>query len=171
MTFSIIQGDLFDPEHEFDALAQGVNTYGVMGAGIAVSFKNTWPEMYKEYQALCIKYGETLGGLLHTYIPKPVSTIHKGEEYEDGLSFISLDYGTTIYNLFSQINPGQDGSYELLKKATILMRQDAESQSFDQVGLPWIGCGIAGLAKHNVQHIFEFVLGDSDVEFVLVEQP
>jgi O-acetyl-ADP-ribose deacetylase (regulator of RNase III) len=170
MTFSIIQGDLFDPEHEFDALAQGVNTYGLMGAGIAVPFREKWPEMYTEYKALCEKYGAHLGGLVHIYIPPATSTVVETED-EEGRQYMSIDFGTTIYNMFSQIDPGKDGRYPLLMKAAIMVRQDAESQGFGRVGLPWIGCGIAGLEKHNVQHIFETVFSDSEVEFVLVEQP
>ncbi len=167
MTFSIIQGDLFDPEHNFDALAQGVNTYGNMGGGIAVPFRTKWPEMYESYYKLCKKHGEALGGLIHIFIPKHTATEY---EAEDGNKYMSIDFGTTIYNLFSQIQPGEDGSYALLQKATIMMLQDAESQNFERVGLPWIGCGIAGLAKHNVEFIFRELLGDSEVEFVLVQQ-
>lgn len=156
MTFSIIKGDLFDPAHNFDALAQGVNTYGVMGAGIAVPFREKWPKMYESYKALCTKYGPTLGGLIHIW----------AEEWD----LETFSPVMSIYNLFSQITPGKDGNYELLRKATILMRQDAELSMIDRVGLPWIGCGLAGLERHNVEHIFREVLEDSDVEFVLVEQ-
>lgn len=165
MTFEIIKGDLFDPTHDFDGLAQGVNTYGVMGAGIAVPFRTKWPEMYEDYKVLCEKWGSTLGGLIHIWDEDvTIEEIHTPE----GVHGI-LTTGTTIYNLFSQIKPGADGDYELLKKATILMKQHAEQSSY-KVGLPWIGCGIAGLERHNVADIFEKVLGDSDVEFVLVEQ-
>lgn len=153
--FEIVKGNLFDPEFNFDALAQGVNTYGVMGAGIAVPFRENWPVMYNSYRKLCKKHGETLGGLIHIW-DNPENT------------FNDL-YEPTIYNLFSQISPGKDGSYTLLKKAAILMRQDADKR-FNRVGLPWIGCGIAGLERHNVAEIFTDVLGDSIVEFVLVEQ-
>jgi O-acetyl-ADP-ribose deacetylase (regulator of RNase III) len=168
MTFSIQQGDLFDPELNFDALAQGVNTYGVMGAGIAVPFKEKYPEMYEDYKALCTKYGGTLAGLLHIWTPEITETLV--HEDEDGTEAVMLDFGQTIYNLFSQIAPGRDGNYEYLMKAAIMMRQDAEAQCFDRVGLPWIGCGIAGLEKHNVEHIFKTVLGDSDVDFILIQQ-
>jgi hypothetical protein len=39
-----------------------------------------------------------------------------------------------------------------------------------RVGLPWIGCGVGGLKRHNVEHLFRRLLTDSEVEFVLVEQ-
>lgn len=167
MTFSIQQGDLFDPDFEFDALAQGVNTYGLMGAGIAVPFREKWPAMYEEYKALCVKHGMALGGLVHIWIPEPSAEVGKGE---DGSPVMFVDLGTVIYNMFSQLAPGRNGNYELLRKAAIMVRQDAESQGFERVGLPWIGCGIAGLEKHNVEHIFETVWGDSEVDFILIQQ-
>lgn len=169
MTFSIIKGDLFDPAHNFDALAQGVNTFGVMGAGIAVPFREKWPEMYESYKVLCTKYGPTLGGLAHIWTDK--WSIEAVINEETGGPMLVQDVGITIYNLFSQITPGKDGNYELLRKSTILMRQDTESlKGISRVGLPWIGCGLAGLERHNVEHIFREVLEDSSVEFVLVEQ-
>lgn len=169
MTFSIIQGDLFDPAHEFEALAQGVNTQGIMGAGIAKPFREKWPEMYTEYKALCDKYSSTLTGLLHIYMPKPTSKAGFDEKLQSPT--LTVDFGTTIYNLFSQDQPGRDGSYIYLQKALILMRQDAEAQQFERVGLPWIGCGIAGLEKHNAEWFFRRTLSDSTVDFILVEQP
>lgn len=151
MSFEIIKGDLFDPVHNFDALAQGVNTQGLMGAGIAVPFREKWPDMYEDYKAVCGKFGPALGGLVHTYrhwyLPEP-----------------------TIFNMFSQVMPGKNGDYRLLQQAAIQVLFDAEDSLMERVGLPWIGCGIAGLERHNVEHIFRQVWEDSTVEFVLVEQ-
>lgn len=173
MTFSIIQGDLFDPDHNFDALAQGVNTYGLMGAGIAVPFREKWPDMYEEYQALCLKHNEALGGLVHIWTSPPAHTqflVRTEEHGAEPIPMFEVIFGTTIYNMFSQIEPGRDGNYTLLRKAAIMVRQDAEAQGFERVGLPWIGCGIAGLEKHNVEHIFKNVWDDSEVDFILVQQ-
>lgn len=169
MTFKIIEGDLFDPSHNFDALAQGVNCEGIMGGGIAVAFKTRFKAMHDEYVELCNKYRDILPGLLHTYEPD-ITIDHVA--LNDGAPEIGLSYAhEIIYNLFSQVQPGRDGSYDLLKKSALLMRLDAESRDLSKIGLPWIGCGIAGLERHNVEHIFHRILGDSDVEFVLVQQP
>lgn len=151
MSFEIVQGDLFDPDFEFDALAQGVNTQGLMGAGIAVAFKDRWPAMYEDYKDRCLQFGPSLGGLVHIY-----PHIFEAEP--------------TIYNMFSQIMPGRNGDYRLLQQAAITVLMDAEVLDYERVGMPWIGCGIAGLEKHNVEHIFNQVFDDSDVEFILVQQ-
>lgn len=156
MTFEIIQGDLFDRSHSFDALAQGVNTKGKMGAGIAVPFREKWPEMFVSYEQLCTDFTDILPGLLHAY---------------DNLAWTySSDPVQVIYNMFSQDWPGPNARYEWLASSALLMRLDAEARDLSRVGLPWIGCGIGGLARHNVQHFFERILEPSAVEFVLVEQ-
>lgn len=155
MTFEIIKGDLFDPAHNFDALAQGVNTKGKMGAGIAVPFRTKWPDMYTEYQKLCTEFTDILPGLLHTWA-NPLWND------QDPIQF--------VFNLFSQDWPGRHGNYYWLASSTLLMRFEAEATGLERVGLPWIGCGIAGLERHNAQHFFDRILGPSTVEFILVEQ-
>ncbi len=176
MTFSIIKGDLFDRSHNFNALAQGVNTRGIMGSGIAVEFRQRFPAMYEGYVDECYKYSSVLPGLLHCWYD------------DDGGVPVERP---AIYNLFSQIHPGDNNaSMELLERATYLLKVEAEDalevfKAYDEedpesvpdlidgrfrVGLPWIGCGVGGLKRHNVEHLFRRFLSDSEVEFVLVER-
>lgn len=165
MTFEINKGNLFDPDVEWDALAQGVNCQGKMGAGIAVEFKNRWPAMYTEYKALCDNYKGYLPGTLHIWVPNNEPQILVSEEIP-----APAIPDPVIYNLFSQWMYGPDGNYQMLASATVMMRQDAEHRRLAIVGLPWIGCGIAGLERHNVRDIFEKVLGPSRTHFTLVQQ-
>lgn len=164
MSFDIITGDLFDPAHQFEGLAQGVNCEGLMGAGIAVVFRTRFPKMYEEYKALCNEFRDVLPGLLHTYDTWSVEGFFKNINGEDTIPPV-------IFNMFSQKLPGKNGDYALVKTSALLMRFEAESRHLSKVGLPWIGCGIAGLERHNVEHIFRRILGPSEVEFVLVQQP
>lgn len=150
MSFNIVKGDLFDPAFKFNGIAQGVNTLGVMGAGIAVPFRDTWPVMYNEYRRNCKRFGADLAGSLHTW--------------QDRESYF------VIFNMFSQIDPGRSGDYTLLRRSAVQLVLEAESRDHTHVGLPWIGCGIAGLAKHNVADIFSDLFTDSSVDFTLVEQ-
>jgi O-acetyl-ADP-ribose deacetylase (regulator of RNase III) len=150
MSFEIVKGDLFDPAFRFDGIAQGVNTLGVMGAGIAVPFRETWPSMYNQYRRDCKRFGSALAGSLFTW--------HDSES------------DLVIFNLFSQIEPGRNGDYTLLRRAAVQLVLEAEARNHKRIGLPWIGCGIAGLAKHNVEEILHDVFDDSPVNFVLVEQ-
>lgn len=174
MTFEIIKGDLFDPAHRFDALAQGVNCIGIMGAGIAVPFKTKFPLMYAEYLDLCVKNPRsTLAG--HAQF----SIADSSEHYSAGGTSPVPD----VVNLFTQVFPGANADYALVERAAFAMDQaittiDAVLQSTFgptsvgtyRVGLPWVGCGIGGLDRHNVEHILAQTLGSSYVEYVLVEQ-
>ena len=170
MTLQIIQGNLFDAELDFAAIAHGVNCKGVMGAGIAAVFRANYPDMYDQYASRCFKFDASLAGLLYHYQPKPV--ILSRELSEDGLNYdVEVEFPTSVYNLFTQVYPGANADYGLIEKAAIGMRFHAE-ESWDEarIGLPWIGCGIGGLQKHNVQHILSRVLDDSDIDFFIVEQ-
>lgn len=47
----LARGDILRDESE--AIVNTVNCVGVMGRGIALQFKNTWPENFKAYEAAC----------------------------------------------------------------------------------------------------------------------
>ncbi len=59
-----VKGDLFDSPAQ--VLVNTVNTVGVMGKGIARRFKRAFPDMFKQYQALC-EAGELQVGRLWLY--------------------------------------------------------------------------------------------------------
>ncbi len=46
-----VQGNLL--EAKTDAVVNTVNTEGVMGKGIALQFKQAFPEMYRAYKKAC----------------------------------------------------------------------------------------------------------------------
>lgn len=158
MTLQIVKGDLFDPAFKFDALAQGVNCRGIMGAGIAVPFKERFPKMYREYEELCRKYSKILPG-------------YTQHSQSDWLSTSSLDADHEVFNLFTQYNPGANAQYDHLEKSVFHMLMIVESfGSSYKIGMPWIGCGIGGLEKHNVYHLLKEYLEFSKTEFYIVEQ-
>ncbi len=51
MAVTIEHGDLL--QQEVDAIVNTVNTVGVMGKGIALQFKQKWPENFKAYAKAC----------------------------------------------------------------------------------------------------------------------
>jgi O-acetyl-ADP-ribose deacetylase (regulator of RNase III) len=56
-----VRGDLFSSPAQ--VLVNTVNTVGVMGKGVAKEFKAIYPEMFREYQALCERGELTIGSL------------------------------------------------------------------------------------------------------------
>ena len=59
---SYIKGDIFNSPAQ--VLVNTVNTVGVMGKGIALEFKNRYPEMFKVYQKECDENNFDIGNLL-----------------------------------------------------------------------------------------------------------
>ena len=58
------KGDIFGEDVE--ALVNSVNCVGVMGRGIALQFKNLFPENFKAYSQAC-KQGEVIPGRMLVY--------------------------------------------------------------------------------------------------------
>ncbi|WIV12105.1 macro domain-containing protein [Proteiniborus sp. MB09-C3] len=57
-----IKGDIFSSPAQ--VLVNTVNTVGVMGKGIALEFKNRYPEMFKVYQEICDDNNLEIGKLM-----------------------------------------------------------------------------------------------------------
>ncbi len=60
----IAKGNLL--ETPVEALVNTVNTQGIMGKGIALQFKQAFPEMFRDYEKAC-KAGEVRLGKVHVY--------------------------------------------------------------------------------------------------------
>jgi O-acetyl-ADP-ribose deacetylase (regulator of RNase III) len=56
---AVVQGDLF--ESRAQTLVNTVNTVGVMGKGVALEFKQRYPEMYQDYVRRCARHEVKLG--------------------------------------------------------------------------------------------------------------
>ncbi|HSU12456.1 macro domain-containing protein [Longimicrobium sp.] len=56
-----VSGNLF--EAPVQTLVNAVNTVGVMGKGIALTFREIFPEMFREYRAVCERGDLRVGGL------------------------------------------------------------------------------------------------------------
>jgi O-acetyl-ADP-ribose deacetylase (regulator of RNase III) len=53
MSYIGVKGNIFNTKAM--AVVNTVNCVGVMGKGIALEFKLRYPEMFKEYQKICLK--------------------------------------------------------------------------------------------------------------------
>lgn len=139
MRIKEINGNLFDSEA--DVLCHQVNTYGVMGAGIAAEVKERFPEVYTEYNAYCATKAEPelLGDVL----------ISKAEE-------------RYIANCFSQC--GMKTVYEAFEACMRKVRHYAEQNGGKTIGIPrGMGCGIAGGDWNIVEKIIRAVFDNSDL--------
>ncbi|TFK20614.1 hypothetical protein FA15DRAFT_646846 [Coprinopsis marcescibilis] len=60
-TISYVTGDLFSAP-EGSILVQACNTKGAWGAGIALAFRERFPEEFQTYKAYCNEHGDSLVG-------------------------------------------------------------------------------------------------------------
>lgn len=98
----IIHSSIFDSPAQ--TLVNTVNTVGVMGKGIAKSFKARYPDMFREYKDLCDRHVLTIGTLHCWRSPSrwvlnfPTKTTWKRpskiEFIEDGLKTFATHYKT-----------------------------------------------------------------------------
>lgn len=156
MSVNFSTGDLFDPAFGFDAIGHGVNCKGLMGAGIAVEFKKRYPAMYNQYNGLCRQ---------NLLLPGQVMPWREITEYSDLMDIKKKHY---VYNIASQNNPGRDGNLEAIEVAMHWVDFHARNHGIKHIGLPRIGCGIAGLDWDDVCETIAFVVKDSSVKYTLV---
>ena len=167
-----IDGDLIEmfKKGEFDVIAHGCNCYATMGAGIALTIGNEFPEAKAADEDLEIPNGiKRLGKLSYTEID-----IDKKSGYDTSL----------LFNLYTQFNPGRDFRVNAFIKSIRAMKKVIKDEfSYInekgkkeflgvpvRIGLPLIGCGIAGGDWKEVSEIIKAELSEFDVTIVHFKQ-
>ncbi len=142
------QGNIFDVPA--DIRVNTVNCVGVMGAGVALAFKNRYPEMFRKYAKAC-RSGEVEPGKPHIW-----------EKRE-------LDEIVTVVNLPTKDHWKQPSEYEYVEKGLRWLRAFLENRGKVRVALPALGCGHGGLDWLLVQKMIERTLGDLVAEIIVFE--
>lgn len=142
----IEKGDIFRIEGVSN-YAHGCNCAGAMGKGIALQFKEKYPDMYLEYKQLCKE---------HKFCPGDV---------------FDYDYGNGhIYNLGTQATWRTRAKIEYIEKALIQMLELANRDYITAIALPAIGAGLGGLKWEDVKAILDKVSNDyPNIDLYVVE--
>lgn len=134
-----------------DALVNTVNTVGVMGKGLALQFKQRFPDNFRAYAAAC-KAGEVTVGRMF---------VTQNEELE-GPRWI-INFPTKQY----WRHPSK---LEWVAAGLQDLRRVLLTESIASVALPKLGCGLGGLDWKTVRPLIEQALGDLEgVEVVVYE--
>ncbi len=140
MPIHYVAGDLLQNRHALQAFAHGCNLQGLMGAGIAVQFRERFPAMYAEYRRRCKV---------------------KPREFNLGDVFAWQEAGQPIvYNLGTQVQPGRGATYAAVTLALREMKRQADAQAVKRIGMPRIAAGYGGLSWKKVKAIVETVFQD-----------
>ena len=135
------EGRLFDYAHK--AYAHGVNTGGVMNAGIAVEFKNRFPGLLKAYREQC-----------------------KYDNLSPGELFLFKAPNALVFNLATQ-RPSGRAQRSYLQKSVGLLYLAARSQGITDIHMPKIGCGLGGLHEEDLIEALDPFLHDSKHHVVI----
>lgn len=137
------EGDIFD--FPADVRINTVNCVGVMGAGVALAFKNKYPEMFKEYQQAC-KAGRIKPGFLHIW---------------------RTAGGEQIINFPTKRHWRERSRYEDIEAGLNALREFLANQGRVRVVLPALGCGHGGLDWTKVSQAICDHLSDLDAEIMV----
>jgi O-acetyl-ADP-ribose deacetylase (regulator of RNase III) len=142
-------GDILSSPAE--ALVNTVNTVGVMGKGIALQFKENFPNNYKAYLDACKKKELEPGKLLPVW----------DENLRTGKKLI-INFPTKIH----WRSPSQ---YEYIEKGLDAMKKLLVEQKVKSIAIPPLGCGNGGLDWNRVRPLIEDKLQDLKLDIFVYE--
>ncbi|HAU1200843.1 TPA: macro domain-containing protein [Legionella pneumophila] len=123
-------------EANAEALVNTVNTVGVMGKGIALQFKQAWPENFKSYAKAC-KAGEVVPGKMFIYELKETTSPH------------------FIINFPTKRHWKQKSHIQDIKIGLETLIDEIKQRGIQSIALPPLGCGNGGLSWSEVRPLIE----------------
>lgn len=126
--------DIF--ESDCEVITNPINCVGVMGGGLALAFKNKFPNMYKTYKEMCDK---------HEIKPGRVYLVD-GDEKHKVLLFPTKDH----YRYMSR--------YRFIIGGLRCLANNYKEWGIKSIAIPALGCGLGGLDWDDVKHAIEYEL-------------
>jgi O-acetyl-ADP-ribose deacetylase (regulator of RNase III)/uncharacterized protein YwgA len=135
-----------------EALVNTVNCVGVMGKGVALEFKNRWPENFRAYKKLCASKG-LKPGQMFVFDTNELFTLD-GPRYL--VNFPTKDHWRSKSRM-EYISDGLDALTDAIREYQIT-----------SIAIPPLGCGNGGLDWNDVRPLIEAKLSDlENVDVVL----
>lgn len=125
-----IEGDIF--ESPAQVIVNTVNTVGVMGKGLALSFKQRYPQMFEKYKAACEKHLLTVGKLM---------------------LFYEADHWLLMFP--TKENWRNPSKLEYIEKGLMKFVQTYAEKNITSIAFPRLGCGNGELSWSDVKPLME----------------
>ncbi len=138
-------------ESNAEALVNTVNTMGIMGKGIALQFKNLFPNNYKMYVNACTNRELKVGSLLVT----------EDESLLTGRK--------TIINFPTKTNWRLPSEYSYIEEGLVDLVRIIRERSIRSIALPPLGAGNGGLDWARVKVLLERHLTSLDCKVFIYE--
>lgn len=134
-----------------EALVNAVNTQGVMGKGIALAFRESFPHNYRKYRNACAAGQLAPGQLLAVWEDAP------------GIG------RKLIVNLPTKTDWRLPSKYEYVEAGLQALAALITSEQIKSIAVPALGCGLGGLKWDRVRGLIERYLGEVDAEVWVFE--
>lgn len=125
-----IEGNIF--ESPAQVIVNTVNTMGVMGKGLALSFKQRYPEMFEKYKVACEKHLLSIGKLMLFYEP---------------------DHWLLLFP--TKENWRNPSKLEYIEKGLMKFVQTYAEKNITSIAFPKLGCGNGELNWNDVKPLME----------------
>jgi len=136
---------------DVEALVNTVNCVGVMGKGIALEFKQTFPRNFEVYQKAC-KTGEVKPGSMFVF---KTGSIFKPQY---------------IINFPTKRHWRDNSKIDNIKTGLVALIREISQLNIQSVAVPPLGCGLGGLNWSIVRPMIEKAFEDlPDVQVLLYE--
>ena len=133
-------GNIF--ESHAQTLVNTVNCVGVMGKGIALDFKNWYPEMFKEYTELCAQ-----------------------KRVKPGVPYYYSDLlGASVINFPTKDHWRSPSKLSYIKSGLDWFRNNYQKLGITSVAFPPLGCGNGGLPWSTVGPLMYKMLYDLPID-------
>ena len=134
-----LEGDIFSSPAQ--VLVNTVNTIGVMGKGIALAFKERYPDMFNAYKVVCEKRKFKVGQLL---------------------LYRAIDHMILLFP--TKENWRNPSKIEYIEKGLINFREKYIEKGISSIAFPKLGCGNGELNWDDVKPVMEKYLGDLPID-------
>lgn len=128
--------NIFDSDCE--AIVNTVNCVGVMGKGLALQFKQRYPQMYASYRAACTKDQVSIGEMRVWYEPN----------------------GKVIINFPTKIHWRNPSQLWFITEGLHDLKRVIRTLGLTSVAIPPLGCGNGGLDWTEVKSLIHAILGN-----------
>ncbi|MGN1152446.1 MAG: macro domain-containing protein [Candidatus Gastranaerophilaceae bacterium] len=138
-------------QEQTEAIINTVNCVGIMGRGIALQFKNTYPNNFKAYKQACDK-GEVQPGKMFVY------------------SLGSLFNPKYIINFPTKRHWKGKSNINDIKLGLEALKQELIQYKIKSIAIPPLGCGLGGLKWEQIKPLIEQTFEDiNDIEVIIYE--
>lgn len=144
------QGNILDTDME--VIINPVNTFGVMGKGLALQFKQKFPHNYKVYKEACKNQTIAIGKLLLV------------DESD-------LEQKKYIINFPTKKHWRSPSQIEYIEEGLKDLVRIIKENTFESIAIPALGCGLGGLKWEEVKLLLEKYLKDVEKVEITVFEP